>query len=121
MEEKKKRWRPSLGAYRALEKEIEGHMEDKSLLVAECDAWREKYRALYESVSELSGVINDMKALKASLCEGRRMLEESNKALRLEAENLHTSLGRAVTMIEDKDDEIDRLRSRGFWARVFNK
>ena len=53
MEEKKKRWRPSLGDYRSLEREIEGHMEDKSRLVAECDAWREKYRALVKEVSRL--------------------------------------------------------------------
>lgn len=51
--EEKKRWRPSLGDYRALEQEIEGHMEDKSRLVAECNAWREKYRELVKEVSRL--------------------------------------------------------------------
>ena len=51
--EGKKRFRPSVGDYRSLEREIEGHMEDKSRLVAECDAWREKYRALVKEVSRL--------------------------------------------------------------------
>ena len=65
MVEEKKRFRPSVGDYRALEREIEGHMEDKSRLVAKCDAWREKYR--------------------------------------------------------EAEEELSRLRGRGFWARVFNK
>lgn len=55
--EKKKRWRPSLGAYRALENEVSALREQLargsddasgtvSMLVADCDAWREKYRRL---------------------------------------------------------------------------
>jgi len=51
--EGKKRFRPSVGDYRSLEREIEGHMEDKSRLVAECDAWREKCRELAKEVSRL--------------------------------------------------------------------
>ena len=46
MECKKKRWRPSLADYRGLQKELESQIEDTSVLVAECDAWREKYRRL---------------------------------------------------------------------------
>ena len=46
MEGKKKRWRPSLAAYRELERKLESQIEGTSVLVADCDAWREKYRRL---------------------------------------------------------------------------
>jgi len=67
MGETKKRWRPSLGAYRALENEVSelreqnssllldvrvlgGKLEEASdtisNLVRDCDAWRDKYREL---------------------------------------------------------------------------
>jgi hypothetical protein len=74
MEEKKKRWRPSLTAYRELEKqmkneqglhihfakecdrlksELDSQIEGTSMLVRECDAWREKYRAQSERLARL--------------------------------------------------------------------
>lgn len=53
MEEKKKRWRPSLTAYRELEKKLADQIEGTSMLVRECDAWREKYRAQSERLARL--------------------------------------------------------------------
>jgi len=75
-EEKKKRWRPSLTAYRELEETI--HRQ-----CVELDAWREKYHELLKSTKE-----------------SYSSLQEDYDALY--AENLS-------------------LKSRGFWARVFNK
>ena len=57
--EGKKRFRPSVGDYRSLEREIEGHMEDKSRLVAECDAWREKWR---EKCRELAKEVSRLRS-----------------------------------------------------------
>lgn len=74
MEEKKKRWRPSLTAYRELEKqmkneqdlhihfakecdrlksELDSQIEGTSQLVKDCDAWREKYREQSERLARL--------------------------------------------------------------------
>lgn len=77
MEEKKrKRWRPSLTAYRALEDEVsclrekvtllqsenarmaaglEEASDTVSMLVKDCDSWRDKYRELSRRHDELKG------------------------------------------------------------------
>jgi len=75
MEEKKKRWRPSLKAYRSLENEVSllsvkmellekendvlkvGLAESSdtvSMLVKDCDSWREKYQELSRRYDELT-------------------------------------------------------------------
>ena len=54
MEEKKKRWRPTLTAYMELEKKLESQIEGTSQLVKDCDLWREKYQVLKEKYDELS-------------------------------------------------------------------
>lgn len=75
MEEKKKRWRPSLEAYRSLENEVSSLRErvkllekennlltvgldeasdTVSMLVKDCDAWREKYQELSRRYDELT-------------------------------------------------------------------
>jgi len=48
----KKRWRPSLTEYRALQQKLEEQISGTSVIVRECDEWREKYRALYEKYNE---------------------------------------------------------------------
>lgn len=76
MEEKKKRWRPSLEAYRALEDEVSSLREQMmllqtennrltvgldeasdtvSMLVKDCDAWREKYQEMSRRYDGLKG------------------------------------------------------------------
>lgn len=121
MEEKKKRWRPSLTAYRELEKqmkneqdlhihfakecdrlksELDSHIEGTSLLVKDCDAWREKY--------------NDLKAERDTLEKSNKLMEEE-----LNREK-HTNKEFCETYHELKE-KYDDLKSRGFWARVFNK
>lgn len=54
MEEKKKRWRPTLTAYRELEKKLESQIDGTSQLVKDCDLWREKYQILKKKYDELS-------------------------------------------------------------------
>jgi len=52
-EEKKKRWRPSLTAYRELQRKLDEQIEGTSLVVQDCDGWREKYRLLLERYNRL--------------------------------------------------------------------
>ena len=77
--DKKKRWRPSLTAYRALERVI--------------TELREKNATLEASNGFMEKELNRVRELN-------RSLEKMKNAL---------------------NDELHVLKSRGFWARVFNK
>lgn len=61
MEEKKKRWRPSLTAYRELEKKLESQIDGTSQLVKDCDLWREKYRELKKQYDEAVDEANKLR------------------------------------------------------------
>ena len=98
MAEKKKRWRPSLTAYRALENEVSELKEQLALATKgsafkELKALREKYDTLEKS---------------------NKYLEDIRDALVVENESL-------VKENEMLKFENTRLKKRGFWARVFNK
>lgn len=127
----KKRIRPTLGQVRALESEVnelteqvrllekangytaeevrgmeeykrkyEEQLEGTSLLVKECDAWREKYRTLDEECN---------------------VLRVSNGHMEKEQKRFNEKLQKAVDKIHDLETDIYVLKSRGFWARVFNR
>ena len=120
--EKKKRFRPTLGAYRALEDEVSrlreelrlcerekgypvhdcesGCEETVHMLVQESDAWREKYRSLDEEC---------------------RTLKVSNEHMEREVARLNEKLRERVDKIRDLETDIYVLKNRGFWARVFNR
>lgn len=53
MEEKKKRWRPTLKEYMAQKAELEEQIEGTSRIVQDCYAWRKKYRELFGRVTML--------------------------------------------------------------------
>ena len=55
--------RPSQSVVRAVQVEIDGHMDDKSRLVSDCDAWRDKYRML---VRERDALLEENRRLKES-------------------------------------------------------
>lgn len=104
-EEKKKRWRPSLKAYRELEETI--HRQ-----CVELDAWREKYHKLLES----KGIPDDLVS-KAEYEKIEEVLQRQRELGKLYEKNLKE-------LREDYDAvcaENLSLKSRGFWARVFNK
>lgn len=120
MEEKKKRWRPSLTAYRELEKKLESQIEGTSRIVQDCDGWREKYRELIKEIS--NG--NDKKVLRDHI----KALECENRTLRHSNELMETELKRNSQVLEWNTRAMNELRgvlhnlkSRGFWARVFNR
>lgn len=106
--EEKKRWRPSLAEYRALQKEIDGHMEDKSRLVADCDAWREKYHQLKKEYDKLN--CSDVGIAEKS----NRLMEEELTRVRKQAEDASKDYNNARR-------EVLWLRNRSLWQRIINK
>lgn len=98
MAEKKKRWRPSLTAYRALENEVSELKEQLALC---------KHGELSEEVKEL-------RHRNETLDSSNKYLETSRDGLLEENKNL-------LKKNEELSFENKRLKERGFWARVFNK
>ena len=142
MEEKKKRFRPTLTAYREQEETI--HRQ-----CVELDAWREKYRELDKEAHRLRKCIDGMgvvpqdehKALKAECMRLSRevsdkdaelerlmgkvtTLEMSNSSMSAELERRLGGESAAVRRWKEKaianETEVLRLQSRGFFARLFN-
>ena len=140
-----KRFRPSLGAYRALESEVselkeqvrllekangytaedvrelevykhkyEEQLDGTSSLVKDCDAWREKYRELHkkyeEQIEGTSRLVSD--------CDAWR---ENYRALEKELEGVRQSYYAAGTQCAKLKEELEALKSRGFWARLLNR
>lgn len=95
MEEKKKRWRPSLTAYRELENLVSELKEENARLIS-----KEESDRLKDKIS---------------------VLEKSNKLLEEECDNLRGKLEEAGSTIDAMDKEIFALCHRSLWARIFNK
>lgn len=95
MEEKKKRWRPSLTAYRALENLVSELKEENARLISKEDSDR-----LKDKIS---------------------VLEKSNKLLEEECDNLRGKLEEAGSTIDAMDKEIYALCHRNLWQRILNK
>jgi len=104
MEEKKKRWRPSLTAYREQEETI--HRQ-----CVELDAWREKYRKLAEST--------DMVAYQKVVGERDQQIHY-NSLKDKELESMRTQNDALRNEIVELRDEVYALEHRGFFARLFN-
>ena len=96
----KKRWRPSLTAYRELEKKLEEQIEGTSRLVQDCDGWREKYMNIREK---------------------NETLESSNRLMELELEKVREEDYSCEEYINDLQGRIFFLENRGLFARLFNK
>lgn len=95
MEEKKKRWRPSLTAYRELEN-----------IVSELRLKLTRY-VPKEDCNRLMDKIS--------------VLEKSNSLMEEELNRLRGILNEAHDTIDAMDKEIFALCHRGLWARIFNK
>ena len=103
-EEKKKRWRPSLTAYRELEETI--HRQ-----CVELDAWREKYRELAKSA--------DVVAYQKVVGERDQQIHY-NSLKDKELENMHAVNDELRKKVVELKEEISILEHRSFWARLFN-
>lgn len=153
MEEKKKRWRPSLTAYRELEGKLADQIEGTSRLVKDCDLWREKYRTLFKEYGKLKkqfqagGVVteadyNSLHVSYKNLVEKYDEEVSENRRLNDENRKLHSKiydLDLSHTMMADElnklraeiaelseseasaKKELEYLRNRSFWNRLFNK
>ena len=102
MEEKKKRFRPTLTAYRALEKEI--------------DELREQNRLLARENKVLTDEVDGLCALRSE----NRALEQSNALMEQEL----TRMRSCVATLEKENDslceEVYALQHRGLLKRLFN-
>ena len=120
MDEKTKRWRPSLTQYRELQAKLDEQIEGTSRIVADCDGWRAKYRNLIEEISKG----NDKKVLRDHIealeCENRT-LRHSNEMMETELDKMRASDNEFARENRELRDEVFCLRNRGFWARVFNR
>lgn len=114
MEEKKKRWRPSLTAYRELEKKLESQIEGTSQLVKDCDAWLEKYCKLEKKLQEATDDFNDLNGDKKILEHSNKLMEDELKRVR----EANESLGKKCAELSNK---LSELLSRGWFARLLNK
>lgn len=93
MEEKKKRWRPSLTAYRELQRQVD------------------------EALVSLSKARKDVLSCKTELDALRRSNSLMEKELSLQ-QQMNDDLNKQNWKLRD---ELFDLKNRGFWARVFNR
>lgn len=156
--EKKKRWRPSLTAYRALESECSELREKVSALRKEIDRKNADVKRLRRDLAaaskgELVGtLLDENKDLRKELTEQKEGFERLQKSCDMwkdknhELEKLHAcdadkietltksedflsgevdrlreELGKENRECEDLQREVEYLRNRGFWGRLFNK
>ena len=106
MEQKNKRFRPTLTEYRALEKKLE--------------EIREKLR-----IQELESkhLLTDLEATKKkykTTISLKKLLETSNSLMEKELSKVRSANISLMATNSDLQNEIEYLKTRGFWERVFN-
>ncbi|MBR1449538.1 MAG: hypothetical protein IJ588_12435 [Prevotella sp.] len=111
MEEKKKRVRPTVAQVRALEARV---AELENLTAA-------RDRALVEAMEELKGVKTAL--LQARECSDSAIhtLEQSNALMEQELKLRESKIALLEEVADNRAAEVERLKGRGFWARVFNR
>ena len=100
MEEKKKRFRPSLTAYRALENEVSELREQLSLS-------EQSRRKLSEDYKRLRDELQSQRELTAECIRARDRWKRSCEEL--------------VASKRELSEEIGRLLSRSLWQRILNR
>lgn len=104
--ESKKSSRPTWTQVRELEARLESQIEGTSRLVAELNAWRERYRAVSDG---------------DRLLIERNALEKSNALMEAEIERLGERCDGYRVRNAELSDRLRLLESRGFWSRLFNR
>ena len=137
-EEKKKRWRPSLAAYRELEETIHQQCE-------ELRGWSQQYHALMKRHSAVMADLEKKRVVarsdydelqkrlelnekKVSLIEEAdivsadliKELREKNESLEQSKKQQLAEIKRLSNALDDKRNECEYLKSRGLWARIMN-
>ena len=142
MAENKKRVRATWTQVRELEAKLADQIEGTSRLVKDCDIWREKYQRLFEEhqelrdkydhllktneylasqLEELKKTVKEAKAASAETVGHVHALESSNGFMDAEMKKLRAELELEHATADHLAAEVGRLKSRGFWARLFNK
>lgn len=110
------------------EKKLESQIDGTSMLVKDCDAWREKYRELLkmykEQIDGTSRLVGDCDAWRDkyhTLIAENKTLEASNKHMEAELERVRDANQSLNDLNDERLAQIHELRSRGFWARIFNR
>ena len=106
MEEKKKRWRPSLTAYRALENEV-SELKEKVRRLMGRKSSDDCVKVLRDHIEALENENSTLKRSNELMEKGRNVLNSDVATLKKENEALR--------------DELRLLKGRGFWSRLLNK
>jgi len=99
----KKRFRPSLTAYRALENEVSELKEE----IVRHETMRVKY----------CGLVDDNESLRRK----NTTLEKSNDLMAMELDRLREANEQLSKINVQLNSDIQHLQSRGFWKRLFNR
>ena len=122
MSETKKRWRPSLTAYRELQKQLsEVNVlldEEKTTSEARLVEIDSLKRELSDAMSVCDSVSKkEYEKLKTEIISFKR----SNELMDAELEIMRKKFGDMCQIADERSAEIGRLKSRGFFERLFNK
>ena len=128
MAENKKRVRPTWTQVRDLEAKLADQIEGTSRLVKDCDLWREKYQKLFAEhnlllkAADNGDSVTEMLSDELATLRGKvTQLESSNNFMDAELRKVCAELDLEHATADHLAAEVGRLKSRGFWARVFNK
>lgn len=120
MGETKKRVRPTWTQVRTLEAQLAEQIEGTSRLVKDCYLWREKYQKLFAEYMELKSATDDNDIIR-SLRDKNTTLERSNDLVKTELDLREAKYKILEEALEERTAEVERLQSRGFWDRLFNR
>ena len=114
MAETKKRFRPSLTAYRALENEV-------SELKEELAKYKQTHNQMSVHVNEVVRI--EKKSLQTELDQLQikyKTLLKSNNLLEQERDRNHQTISNMSKQNKLLYNELQAIKSRGFWKRLFN-
>lgn len=114
MAETKKRFRPSLTAYRALENEV-------SELKEELAKYKQTHNQMSVHVDEVVRI--EKESLQTELDQLKikyKTLLKSNELLEQERDRNHEAISDLEKRNKQLSNELQAIKSRGFWKRLFN-
>ncbi len=115
MAETKKRFRPTLTAYRALENEV-------SELKEELAKYKQTHNKMSVHVNEVVRIEN--KSLQTELEQLKikyKTLLKSNTLMEQELDRVRKANLELSTLSARLSNELREIKSRGFWKRLFNR
>ena len=115
MAETKKRFRPTLTAYRALENEV-------SELKEELAKYKQTHNQMSVHVNEVVRIENESLQTKLEQLKIKyKTLLKSNELLEQERDRNHQTLSDMSKLNKQLSNELQAIKSRGFWKRLFNR